>query len=506
MQAKKVGLIGLLSILVLSMACQLSAATPVVWIGTPTAQARAKTQTVIAATQSAFLTSQPTRPPTLTPSPYTRTITPVPTNLEDHSWLLFPAADGTSLHAFGIDTSKDSILNLPPLVSLTDLVDGLSPDGTQLLLRAGRVEELNELSLYSLKNPYEEISIISPLLSVFLQREIVTNNDRRAEQALLGITQKHGVVWTTDGKYAAFTAALDGDSGDIYLYDPKKSLSERMTVRYRQSLTPFWSPDNAWLIFQEAVSIDQETGWKITAVSDVSMPDYDRTRFLYLPPEGSLGDKMVGWLNDKIFLSYSQTPVGNSTLRQVNLEEEKETIVFQGQFSSLEFDPIGKVISLLINKDDAIANKLDPGIYISTTGGSPFKLVLSGEFSSLEWSPEAGLFMAAGGHGVSCFDTNGSKLIIANESNLVFSPGKNWLIAWNETKLGVRLYTTQGNLLQTAGNAHIKTAFWQPDSKGFYLVTDEGLYRVLFPLLNPILVTSDVYQGDDFQYTWLLGQ
>jgi hypothetical protein len=508
MQEKTAGLLALFGCVILSLACSLSAPTPVAWVGTPTAAARAKTQTAFASTKSAEMTAMPTLPPTRTATPYIRTITPMFTHAEDGPWLIYPGRDGTSLHALDMDTGTDVLLDLPPLVSLDDLVDGLSPDGGQLLLRAGQVEVLDELALYALENPHKGASQVSPLLSVLLQRDIISSAGKRAPQALLAVCEEHGIAWTKDGQFAAFTAALDGDSSDIYLYDPAKATAERMTVRYRQNLTPFWSPDNAWLIFQEAVTITSEGAWEITAVSDVSMPHYATTRFLYMPPVGSLGDVMVGWLNDKIFLSYSRGPEGFYNLRQVDLERGKETIVFEGHFSSLAFDPDNKMIALNIDTEDAQANGMYPGIYLSTSGGSPFTQMFSGDFTSLAWSSEGRMFLAAGGRGISGFDAGGSRLTLPNESGLVFSQGQSWLIAWNDAndRPGVRLYTAQGSLLQNVSDIKVSDVIWQPDSKGFYLVSAEGLYQVRFPLLKPVLISTDVYQGEDFHAAWLSGR
>lgn len=490
----------------ISLACKLSAPTPVAWIGTPTAEVRARTQTAFASTRSAELTAMPTLPPIQTETAtQTAAITPSPPPKEDGPWLLYPGKDGTSLHAYDLDAGIDTLLELPPLVNLTDLSDGLSPDENLLLLRAGREEILDELGLYAIKNPLEGVTQISPLLSIFLQRDIVNKIDENAPQALLAVSQDHGIAWSNDGQLVAFTAGLDGGLSDIYLYDLSNKTIERMTSRHWQNLLPFWSPNNNWLIFQETYALSQQTGWKPAAVFDVSLATFPNSRVLYTPSEDSLGEVMVDWINEEIFLSYSRSTAGGFDLRLVDVKIEKNALLYEANFSSVAFDPLNNTIALLIDNQDAADNSLSPGIYTAKNEGEMLTRLLFGNYSSLVWSEEGQLFSATGTNGITLFDKDGVVLNLLNEQSLAFSPGKNWLLAWNNSgaKPGLRLYTAQGALLQTITEMPINQIIWQPDSKGFFIVTPDGLYHVSFPLLNPVMINEDIYQGQDFHSAWL---
>lgn len=490
----------------ITLACSLSAPTPIAWVGTPTAAARIQTQTAFANTQAIIQTSIPAIPPTKTVTALKTVQTPVPTPGKDGPWLIYPGKNGDDLHAFDIDTGNDWVVTIPDQVILSDLRDGLSPDCTQLLIRAGNVNNLDELALYKIENPHTDAQMIKPLLSVFIQREFINSQDERSSQALRGVTQPGGIAWTQDGHLVAFSAALDGDSSDIYLYDPEKQIAERMTVRYRQTLTPFWSPDAAWLIFQEATYISQDGKWTITAVSEVSMPDYDQTKFLYAPPQDSYGDVVVGWLNSQVFLSYSTGPAGAFQLRQVDLGLFKHTIVFDKPFNEIAFDPEARLLAINIKPDNSIDSGFGEGIYLSTTGGSPFQQLLSGEYDRLQWSEEGRLFMAVGNQGVIGFSPSQTQFTLGAETHAAIAPNRNWVLGWNDDPLqpGLRLYNLRGNLLQTITDQTIKFAAWQPDSKGVIFVTKEALFQAKFPLLEPQTINSiDVFEGEGFPHTWL---
>jgi hypothetical protein len=506
MHAKKI-LASLVFILIATgLACSLSAPTPASWVGTPSAEARIKTQTAFAETQSAQQTSLPTLPPTKTATPVVNKITPTTTEVKHGPWLIYPDREGKRLFFYDVNSQSVAELNLPEITNLSDLIDGLSPDGKQLLMRAGQVEAVDELALYSITNPYEDPTKISPLLSLSIQRDVVNQTKNRSGQTCLAVKQAHGIAWTQDGSLVAFTAALDWESADIYVYDPSDNTVERMTVRYRQNLTPFWSQDMSWLIFQEAENINDKGDWEISAVSEVSMPYYNTTRFLYLPPEGSVGDVMLGWLNDNIFLSYSRHPDALRNLRQVNLAQIKETFSFTGSFNDIAFDPDSKVLALSVDASNAQSNGLTAGIYMSTTGGEPFSLRMRGEFNHLDWSKQAQKFLAADRQNVYAFNLSGDTLTLRGESRAVFSPGATWALAWSDdlTKPGLRLYTSSGLLLQTITDQSIIEVIWQPDSTSFFYVSEQGLFKVSFPLLEPEWITDNVYQAEDFHAIWLL--
>lgn len=492
--------------LILSLACKLSAPTPVAWIGTPTAEARARTQTSFASTRAAELTAMPTLPPARTATAtLTAVVTPSPPPEQDGPWLLYPGKDGSSLHAYDQDAYSDTLIDLPPLVNLTDLTDGLSPDGKFLLLRAGKAEVLDKLGLYTLNSPLEEITQVSPLLSIFLQQDIINNSDENATRAMYAVSQEHGISWSGDGKFLAFTAGLDTGLSDIYLFDITDQSLARMTERFWQNVVPFWSPENNWLIFQEAYSVSQQAGWEPAAVFGVSLSTFPNSQFFYAPSDESRGEVMVGWLNDEKFLSYSRGAEGGFDLRQVDIMRETNNLLFEGNFSSLAFDPINKTIALLVDRQSAAANNLSPGIYTAKGEEASFTRLIFGEFSSLEWSTEGQIFTASGAQGLTLFDDDSVLLILMNEQGSAFSPAKSWLLAWNNggTDPGLRLYTAEGVLLQTITDLQVNRVIWQPDSKAFYFTAPDSLFRVNFPLLIPVLISTDVYQGDDFQSVWL---
>ncbi len=192
-----------LVILVISLACQLTAPTPVMWEATATALIRAETNVVVLATQRAIDAENADLMPTSTSAVSQPTKTPTPEIITDGPWLVYPAPDGSGIHAFDLDSHEILILNLPEPIYTADLMRGLSPDRETLVVRAGSPENFDELALYQIDLPSLEVVKISPLLSLDIQRDIVNEESSRALETLQVVTDPDGIAWSPNGRFLA---------------------------------------------------------------------------------------------------------------------------------------------------------------------------------------------------------------------------------------------------------------------------------------------------------------
>ncbi len=497
--------LALLSLLVVSLACSLSAPTPVAWSGTPTAAARQATSTAFSLTRAAELTAMPTLPGAKTPTPQAQTPTATPVLTPDGPWLVFPTHDGASLLAYDLDMATTTEIDLPPLVNLNDLSAGLSPDGKVLLLRAGSVENLNELALYMVTDPNNPVQKITPLLSLYLQRQVINQVGKRPARAMKAVSEDGGIAWSGNSQQYVFTAALDSDSSDLYLGDLNRSNLERLTARYTHDLHPTWSIMNNWMIFEES-DIDREDGtWNLTAVSAFRIPRFDETRFLYLPPAASSQESFIGWANAVSLISYSCDLQSCSNLRQADLENVAVKTIYQGHFKEAVYGKDSDALAMIVDAYSASLDGKSAGVYLMASGSSTFSQVLAGDLTNLQWSSVGKMFLVSGRMGVMGIRPGTSSITLAKEDNAAFSPSGSWLVGWSsqEEHPGIRLYSATGSLLQTISTESVRHVTWQADSKGFFMATDSGLYQVLFPDLKPHLITDDIYLGDDLQTVWL---
>jgi hypothetical protein len=351
-----------------------------------------------------------------------------------------------------------------------------------------------------------EVTKISPLLSITLQRKIVNEDGTRAFETFEAITLEEGIAWSPSGRFLAFNAALDNESSDLYVYDQLNNRVERLNGLYTHSASPSWSPGSNWLISQEMSKDDSDIGWRAENVTGLQIPGYDAQNSLYLPPSDSKGEVFVGWINPQSFMVYSRTPSGASTLKQVDVQTQRSTIVFDGLFDQVVFDPLSQTLAVTVNNDQAAAKGMVAGVYLHQPESASFALQRAGEWQNLSWDP-VGRFVAAGSQGVFAFDPSGSNMLFEGEGNIRLSPAENWLLAWGDgstSAVGLRLYQpASDHPLQTITQAQVQNVFWAPNSKSFFVQSDGSLYHLVFPILMMNEVETGFSESEPIDLLWV---
>lgn len=488
-------------------ACRLTSPTPASWAGTSTEEARAITDTVIAETAQSLLGRESTLAPLPTlPAEIISSPTPSPPVSADGPWLVFPGSTEGTLQAYDVDADVILEINLPPPIYFTDLTSGRSPQGDVLVLRAGSPNTVDELAIYQIDLPSTEAVRISPLLSLDLQRRIVTDARPRDLNILQVVTREGGLAWSPNGRYLAFTAALDNASSDLYIFDSWRDRVERLNGLFSQNASPFWSPGGNWLVSQEHGNLNEAGLSDAENVTALRVPGYDDQNTLYLPPRGSQSEVFLGWLNAQRFFSYSITADGPRTLREVNVESLKSSILYDGLFVDAAFDPETQILAFIVEGVGGSDPNLVPGIYRIQPESVKYDLVRAGEFNHLTWDL-SGMFVASGSSGVFAFPPDGIGIYLEGEEDARFSPNGNWLIAWGsgkDQKIGARLYQPpMGAPLQTLLESAVEAIFWQPDSLGFFVLSEGSLYRLVFPGLNAQEIIGGIAEGTDRVFVWI---
>jgi len=342
--------------------------------------------------------------------------------------------------------------------------------------------------------------MLTGLLSRDLQEAVLQNDGIQAQMALQAVQQPHPVSWSRDGKNAVFPAALDGPSADLYLYRPGASGLTRLNQRFQQDFTPLWSPEQDWIVFQEVNSYTTINEWKISLVGALSMPTGAVTHYLHIPRDTGYWERYAGWMSALYLLTYTPTDDGAVDLRLSNVSAGKPRVIFDGAFAEAAVNPQNGDVAVVVRAENNNARH-PAGIYYSSNNGTTFTALLAGEYRNLRYSPENNLFTASNALGVMQFDRTGSVFMLAGEERLGIAPDGLWLIGWGGN--GARLYSPQGYKLQLLTDQSVSALVWQEDSRGFFLLAHGGLFHYQFPLLQPRLVTPDVWRGDEGAFVWL---
>lgn len=490
------------------MACQLTSPRPASWAGTPTAAARS---TEIALTQAAiggagafvFTPTVPTSVPEASP---TATITPIPEDDGKGPWLVFPAPDGQGLQAYDINTQETLEIELPAPIITADLARGMSPDGRKLVLRAGSPLNTDELALYQIDLPSFEVTQLSPLLSLTVQRKIVNDEGTRVLETLLTVTRPDGLAWSPDGRFLAFTASLHNETSDLYVLDTLNDRIDRLNGLFTQNASPVWSPGGDWLISQELEFIHRLELWRSELVSGLRVPSFDSQNTIYLPPLNSLEEVFVGWLNPYTFISYSMAESGPRLLRQVNVEELEDLLIFEDAFQHVAYDPGSGVMTFSMSFATAISHGLSGGIYRLVPDSPVQNLQAAGDWAHLTWDP-GGMFVGSGTQGVLLFTPQGESMLLQEQGNARLSPNGNWLITWGDgegSAAGARLFqSNSSNPLQTLIDQPVESLIWQPDSKGFFILSEGSLYHFVFPGLRLNEIIAGLTADTPLEWAWV---
>ncbi len=496
----------ILFILGAGMACQLTSPTPASWSGTPTAIARAATNAAVRLTQQAGMSEENIYTPTASPTQERSTPTPQETIEASGPWLVYTAPSGAALHAYDVHAGTTLKLNLPEPIYSSDLTRGLSPQGESLFVRAGSPLNVDELALYQIALPSTEVVKRTPLMSLSLQRKIVNQEGDRAFETLEAITQSDGLAWSPDGRYLAFTAALDNESSDLYVFDTRNDRIDRLNGLYTQNASPFWSPDSNILISQELGNYDQESGWRSENVTGIRVPGYDDQNTLYLPDLSSKGEVFLGWINANTFISFSQTTQGPDTLKQMNIPSLTAKSIFDGFFGDAAFDPVTGALAFTLSDEDAARQGLVGGIYLSNPEESSYRLLRTGNYQRVFWDT-GGRFMAESTQGLYTFTPQGEGMFLPDEGDARLSPDGGWMIAWGDGKesaVGARLYqAANSHPLQTLSEVKVENVLWQPDSKAFFMQSEDGLYNLAFPSLRLIEIEIGFPQDEPLELVWI---
>ena len=318
------------------------------------------------------------------------------------------------------------------------------------------------------------------------------------------------VAFSPDGLYLAFNAVIDGQSGDLYLFELETSALTRLTDGPTESVLPYWSPDGAYIVHGAAELLNY----------NASGSGYDYTGVWSAAADGSSIDllfesdingfeRVVGWLDDATVLMDSDTPFNPfcsyHDLRAVNVRTGETETLLAGGYSARAFDSETGTLSFSILRDPPCNDLFSSGIYVMDLAArtAPFQVVEDDVFQ-IFWSPAGELFLAEAEFGVLAVARSGQFIDLVNPEGTLgrplIAPGSRRL-AWNHE--GVWIGTLQDNIDQLPTQIHperVQKLTWSPNGEHLFLIEHEMIYVAAAPDFVPILVGS-VSVGDP---VWVL--
>jgi hypothetical protein len=466
--------------------------------------------------------STPTAPlPTMVP---TQTPTPMAVLSDTGPWLVYrdvygwAVADGINSHLGPIRLAGEAPLSTTLTSAYTNAgALFIAPIGGWFAFYTTSTTASFALTTVHLPDRRSGLSHLE-LFSDDLQKQVREANADALPDTVKAILFRRP-LWSPDGTALAFTGAWETTNAALYVYRPRVASPQRLTDDSEQAALVAWSPDSQWLLYETLAPMVAgqvpvvASLWAVPAAGGAPKKLYDVTSETMDAP------KLLGWSPEGEAVMFMPDVDGgdNAVCLALNLVTGQAATWQRGDFGDTAYDPQTGTLALIpisINGPDSIL--------LAHRNGKPSAVpeTVGKLWPSIEWLPAAGRFFAHGVDDVILLEPNVALTHLPDEAaqqtdeRPAVSPDGKWLTFWNE-KSGVRLYSADGTLMRTisVGDAIGTWALaWQPDSSGFYLVSDEGkLYSATLPEGQPVVSfyhldpsVKNMLPGDPANLAWVL--
>jgi len=216
------------------------------------------------------------------------------------------------------------------------------------------------------------------------------------------LAERDPPLWSPDGRFLAFTGAIDGPSSDLYVYDTQTDQERRLTDGPNQAAILGWSPDSQWIIHSESSTYMIADGGEIGGFPAdavwAAAADGSEVRRLY----GPAGVEWVlGWISDTQFLVHRWS--GYIFLHDLQVVDVRTGVfrnIYSGDVYNSVLAPGPRMVVVDAVTEGQSDNDLPGGLQlIPMDGGRPKPLrpgVEALNAARLEWIAPLGQFLGGG--------------------------------------------------------------------------------------------------------------
>jgi hypothetical protein len=348
------------------------------------------------------------------------------------------------------------------------------------------------LAIQLLQLPPGQFEINIPLLSAELSLQIKQDERWYLNNFIFPLLNSP-ILWSPDGRYLAFVAALDGPSSDLYVYDTATDQIRRLTDGPNQAWLTSWSPDSQWILHAEATGFIYDhgstQGHPITVAMWVASPDGSQVRKVH-DVDNEI-TQSPGWLSPSVYVEQilKYTPPYRLNIRRVDIRTGEITSIYACFGSVIAITSGGEIIfwsdgydeKWVVDYPQYVCNDPLPiGFYVLKDGNL---IPLSQVLYSAEWNEVLDKVILKTPNGIEFWDLSGQLTMTLSEEDCEpeVSPDGQWLTFWypcranDQEERRIRIYSSQGDPLQ---EYYIKgyRFFWSPDSTGLYFKVGTELW------------------------------
>jgi hypothetical protein len=459
-------------------------------------------------TVQASITSNPPAISTSTPTSTEDYSIPERTLAEEEPWLL--VQDITGVWALNSDGS-----GLAKIIDWTETLDRI--DSVRFIPATGeaRIAVLEfdsslfsfpTLSLISLPNGGVQYS--THLLSDSIEQTL-QDSERYVEviDIFAAVGPLNQPAWSPDGRLLAFNAAINGDSADLYIYDPAKEVLSRLTSGSTQSLTPHWSPQGITIVQggAEVIGWDRSgMGYQMDAMWAISIVDAS-VKLLFVS-ERSGYENILSWPSDRsVLIDTLEANCPYHDLRTVNTTNGEAQLHWPKGYDARAYDPSSNTVLLAvldINHPIPECTPTDPaGFYLLdlTTDSIQTLDIDPAADAEVLFDAASGRFFIHTGDQLHAVDSCGEIMQFPAPDRgyqpfLISSSGDRWTFVDQDSNLWVGDET--GDLIQVYdGETEVRT--WNPQGDTLFFLAEEESF-VLYVAPAPNFIPKKINANFDY--------
>lgn len=159
---------------------------------------------------------------------------------DQHGTVVVVNSDGSGRRELQADASKIVGSSTSPYLAVVVGRTQLQPPASKEAIEIIRLPDLSVVKTIPLTD--------NPGIEDYIDSHHNPNLTKEWELMVLTVAIGKDPAWSPNGRYLAFTAAIDGPTADLYVYDTLSNQIRRLSDGLDMATQPEWSPNGKWIV------------------------------------------------------------------------------------------------------------------------------------------------------------------------------------------------------------------------------------------------------------------